>query len=224
METFRSFQGEGLFAGAPQVFLRLAGCHLRCNYCDTPESWTRASAREVDAAALVGEIRSLAVHPTHSISVTGGEPLLQADLLDGILDDLRAIRPVHVDTSGTLVEPLERLIDRVDTVALDIKLPSTPGVRVSWEAIEASLALSARRDSFVKVVLLDSHPDADVDRAAEAIARAAPRLPVFLQPVTPFAGTRPPGAEALRRHRDTFAKRGLWVRVQPQLHVMVGWK
>ena len=39
MEVFASFQGEGLYVGQPQVFLRLAGCPLRCRWCDTPGSW-----------------------------------------------------------------------------------------------------------------------------------------------------------------------------------------
>jgi organic radical activating enzyme len=235
LEIFRSFQGEGLFTGAPQVFVRFAGCHLRCIYCDTPESWT--VVRTCDAAGatlpnplpsdvLLRIVRDLAARgPTHSISITGGEPLLQVAFLERALPALRAIRPIHLDTSGSLPEALARVADLVDTVALDVKLPSTPGARVPWEEIEACLRLAARRDSFVKIVLIERHDPRDVEEAAGRIARAAPRLPVFLQPATPVGdGVRPPPPETVRAFRGVFARRGLHARILPQMHVLMGWK
>src|SRR5262244_4544473 len=89
-EMFVSFQGEGLHAGRRQLFVRFAGCPLRCRYCDTPESLVPVPECRVlgadgehrrpnplDVATLAAEVRDLVASapPLHAIAVTGGEPL-----------------------------------------------------------------------------------------------------------------------------------------------------
>src|SRR5919108_6164740 len=95
-EIFCSFQGEGVFAGRKHVFLRMAGCNLRCRYCDTPESLVRTRSCRVhgvtgrqegsianpldpmQAGELLSEI--VAEEPgIHALAITGGEPLVQAE-------------------------------------------------------------------------------------------------------------------------------------------------
>jgi organic radical activating enzyme len=197
----------------------MGGCHLRCAYCDTPESWTTEGSTTWEAPALIEELHRRAARNVHSISVTGGEPLLQADFLAEVL--ARKPRPVHIDTSGTLPDRLERLIDRIDVVAMDVKLPSCPGTRARWEETAQTLAVASRREVFVKVVLTR---DSTEDEIAQVARIVRPPIPLFLQPATPFAGQEPPPHDRVARFRAIAEGAGLTVYVVPQIHVLLGWK
>src|SRR3954471_9355226 len=75
-EIYRSLQGESTFAGLPCVFIRLTACHLRCGYCDTPHAFGQGEALDLDEVLR----RSLELGAP-LVKITGGEPLLQAEVL-----------------------------------------------------------------------------------------------------------------------------------------------
>ena len=116
VEVFRSIQGEGTQAGRPCVFVRLAGCNLRCAWCDTPYAQDGAG-EEVPRADVVA--RALAAGPG-MCCVTGGEPLLQPDAPDLVRALLEAGRDVQVMTNGSL--PLHA-VPREAVLAVDVKTP-----------------------------------------------------------------------------------------------------
>ena len=97
-EIFWSAQGEGLNSGIPAIFVRLAGCSLRCPYCDTRRAWTRG--RELETAAIVAAADELrAAYPRSLLVLTGGEPLEQD--LKGLLAALKRRKYfVAVETNG----------------------------------------------------------------------------------------------------------------------------
>lgn len=140
MEVFASIQGEGLYVGQPQVFLRLFGCPLRCRWCDTPGSWgvEGTSRVRVDAAPEHGGprredawatpfkvatwIAEVDPEKARPVSVTGGEPLVW-DAFVRELADFVGGRRLHLETAGAHPEALARTIDAVDHTSLDLKLP-----------------------------------------------------------------------------------------------------
>jgi 7-carboxy-7-deazaguanine synthase len=74
-DIFWSFQGEGLRMGLPAIFLRLAGCSLRCPYCDQKEAWVHAKGTTMTVPEIVNTIEKLSQHFTQSqVIFTGGEP------------------------------------------------------------------------------------------------------------------------------------------------------
>lgn len=97
-EAFVSLQGEGTLAGVPSTFVRVAGCNLRCAWCDTPTSSWQPSGERVDLDTIV---RACASGPRHVV-LTGGEPLL----FPGMLELSRRLRAAghHVtfETAGTV--------------------------------------------------------------------------------------------------------------------------
>ncbi len=243
LEIFTSWQGEGIHHDAKQVFVRLSGCAQACRYCDTKESWRRAPGFRAEARALSrewerhdnpcrpGDVEAVvrrhveSAGDYHSISVTGGEPLDQPDFLLGLLPRLRRFGlPIFLETAGTEPEALAKVLPLVDIVSADIKLPSTPGVRTSWERIEAFLrtAKSPSIDLYTKIVVWDGAPEAELFQVRDLVAAVDPAIPVILQPVTPEAGMTPPAAETLERWRGAFLQKLRRVEVIPQLHKQRG--
>jgi organic radical activating enzyme len=100
-EIFQSLQGEGPDVGTPAVFIRLAGCNLACEWCDT-DFTTEAVERSVDK--ILGEVESL-ITPNHFVVITGGEPFLQPRLVDLLLGLRRYEYRTQIETNGTLWAP-----------------------------------------------------------------------------------------------------------------------
>ncbi|MDD8043583.1 MAG: radical SAM protein [Verrucomicrobiota bacterium] len=142
-ETYRSIQGESTWVGIPCTFIRLAGCHLRCSFCDTEYAFhggRRASMEEVLALATE--------HGLDCVEVTGGEPLLQRGVypLMTRLCDMGAV--VLLETSGSI--SIEEVDPRVHVI-LDFKCPSSGEVDSNYWP---NVALLRRKDE-VKFVIGD---------------------------------------------------------------------
>jgi 7-carboxy-7-deazaguanine synthase len=215
-EIFESIQGEGIYTGIPQVFVRFFGCHLKCRYCDTPLE----HFREYDVPRLLQAVSACKNH--HSVCLTGGEPLLQVDFLKSFLEELRSHHDkVYLETNGVLTDALARVIDLVDIVAMDFKLPSATGAGAFWEEHEAFLGLAARRDVFVKLVVTSAtHPE-DIVISRHIIKKVSSRVPVVLQPAwgEDFSDLVP----KLMDFKRDFTLDGIQdVRILPQAHKLVG--
>lgn len=102
-EQFLSVSGEvgSVPQGTPMYFVRLAGCNLRCPYCDTKESWEE-NVKPTDLASLVGVLNGMNVT---DIMFTGGEPLLQEDMLTVVIERLvlSGRKRIHIETNGTIL-------------------------------------------------------------------------------------------------------------------------
>jgi 7-carboxy-7-deazaguanine synthase len=102
-EIYRSIQGEGLLTGVPSVFVRASGCNLRCWFCDTPFASWRPEGRDMSSDEIVAQVEEW---DTQNVVLTGGEPMLFAELIP-LCDRLRAIgRHITIETAGTLYLPV----------------------------------------------------------------------------------------------------------------------
>ncbi len=116
-EIFASIQGEGVSAGLPSTFLRLAICNLRCDWCDTAYTWDwerydrQASTLTIPAAEAV---EAMAALPPRNAVITGGEPLIQRRQLEPLVRGLRARGfRIEVETNGTVAPgELAGLVDQ----------------------------------------------------------------------------------------------------------------
>ncbi|MGQ0535450.1 MAG: radical SAM protein [Methanobacteriota archaeon] len=200
-EIFHSLQGEGADVGLPTTFVRLTVCNLRCVWCDSEYSFYEG--KDIDR----GELRAIVGrYKTKRVCLTGGEPLLQAEVVDFVEDLLGDGYRVVVETSGSID------ISRLDAVSLrerlcvsmDVKCPgSTMEHKNRWE----NLALLRPQDQ-LKFVILD---DADYDYAVSVLRKHPVRAPVVLQPVWGADGV-------LRRIAERVLHEGLDARVSTQLH------
>ena len=107
-EIFYSLQGEGMLAGTPSVFVRLAGCPFRCRWCDTAYAWEYAAGEELDPDQIVERVNQW---PCRFVVLTGGEPLTGPDLSvrPGLADLTRRLRDlgkhITIETAGALFVP-----------------------------------------------------------------------------------------------------------------------
>ncbi|NLE37453.1 MAG: 7-carboxy-7-deazaguanine synthase QueE [Pirellulaceae bacterium] len=103
-EIFRSRQGEGRLAGTPSVFVRASGCNLRCRWCDTPyASWSPEGA-DLSVDEIVEHVRAQGVE---HVVLTGGEPMLFAELAPLSKTLREAGHHITIETAGTIFLPVE---------------------------------------------------------------------------------------------------------------------
>lgn len=116
-EIFHSLQGESRTVGIPTVFVRLTGCPLRCQYCDTAYAFEGGELMEIDAIeAVLGE------YGCEYVTVTGGEPLAQPNCLPLMERLCDAGYSVSLETSGAM--PIEHVDKRV-SIVMDLKTPAS---------------------------------------------------------------------------------------------------
>jgi organic radical activating enzyme len=240
-EIFSSIQGEGLLAGRRQIFVRLTECNLDCRYCDT--DFARSQECRVEtmpgSAVFTTLPQPVSLHTVmtviddwltrlpgahHSVSVTGGEPLLHAGVLTEWCTHIRARLPVHLETNGTLPAALATVKQQVDFISMDMKLPSTAGCsKPLWDRHRLFL-LEAQGNAAVtvKVVVGDTTDEAEITTVCDLISAIEPATPLFLQPVNLPGGTAGIPAVKLLHLQAVASARLPDVRVIPQMHVLLG--
>jgi 7-carboxy-7-deazaguanine synthase len=176
-EIFQSIQGESSFAGLAFAFIRLSGCNLRCRHCDTRYAYDEGTQWPLDHI-----IRQIARINCPRVTVTGGEPLLQAatpDLIARLLDQGRL---VTLETNGSLdIGPVDPRCIKI----LDIKCPSS-GMHEQnhWD----NLALLSPHDE-VKFVVADRD---DFDFACQNAQNLRGRIPADHLLFSPVHGVLSP--------------------------------
>jgi organic radical activating enzyme len=201
-----------------------------------------AWATPFQAACWVAEVEPGA---PRTVSVTGGEPLMWPGFVLGLRDVLGP-RRLHLETAGGHPEALERVLPACDHVSLDLKLPAdldapaalappggvedaprrferSPRSAEEWrEARARDLRLVRGRDAAAKLVVAGGRRAEDYEELLDDLARLAPELPLYVQPVTPVGAVAAPSPAALDELVELARELGLAARVVPQLHRLMG--
>lgn len=221
-EIFLSIQGEGIYAGEPHIFVRFHGCNMRCAFCDTPqvELPSDSSIRSVVDRILDADRGKEA----KAVTITGGEPLLHFNFLKVLLPPLREKGyKIHLDTNGTLPDQLKEVIDLVDVIAMDIKLPTSTKGKDFWEEHLEFMKTAKAKEVFVKAVITDGTSEVDIEKAVSLVEAVDKDIPFILQPASGFGEFKgiPDNARLLDWQRKGQA-RLRDVRIMPQLHKIKG--
>ena len=120
VEIFKSIDGEGIRVGYPVTFIRLAGCNLRCNYCDTKYSYEDEKFTEMTPQEIYIQVYKLG---GKRITLTGGEPLIHKDVK--VLVDLLIQKgyEVNIETNGSV--DITLFLDKHTIITMDYKCASS---------------------------------------------------------------------------------------------------
>lgn len=168
-EIFYSIQGEGILTGIPSIFIRTTGCNLRCSFCDTKYAYDKG--KEMTADAIVEKISKF---PCKNICLTGGEPLLQKDIIEVIDNLIKKGYKISIETNGSL--SVKKLLDKKFLmISLDIKCPGS-GMHENNYLENINFL---RKDDQLKFVIKNKD---DYEYAKKIIFKYRPKCQVFFQP------------------------------------------
>lgn len=183
-EVFQSIQGEGRFTGTQSVFLRTTGCNLRCWFCDTPYTSWEPEGQQRPWRDVLAQILSF---DCQHVVITGGEPLLQPNLVLLSSELKRAGKIITVETAGTVFRPVT-----ADLMSISPKLEnSTPDVNISARWAHRHAARRINREALTQLMsVYDAQLKFVVDRPRDiydiqSFLTAMPPLPrsqVWLMP------------------------------------------
>ena len=173
-EIFYSLQGEGKWTGLPNIFIRTTGCNLRCSFCDTKYAYD--DGKEMSLEQILKQIHK---YPCRYVCLTGGEPLLQDEILKLIELLLKRDYKICLETNGSI--NIKDLSKKSILISLDIKCPSSH-MHENNDFLNIPLL---RKDDQLKFIIKDKK---DYNYAKEIIKKYKPRCIIFFQPVW---GTNP---------------------------------
>lgn len=184
IETFRSIDGEGIRTGKPVFFIRLAGCNLRCTYCDTKYSYENPVFEEMSAEDLVELAKNSELK---LITLTGGEPLIHKDVDKLVQKLLNEGFEVNIETNGS-----------VDVNEFDNKLKPAKGKviytidfksissGVTDKMLHSNLEFANRNNHIIKFVVGSKQ---DLEQAKQIIEEYELKCEVYISPI--FGNIKP---------------------------------
>lgn len=213
-EIFTSIQGEGPCLGVKQLFIRFSGCNLKCKFCDTSQD-CESEFLSFSPEQLKNHIQNFDLKNIHSISLTGGEPLVWSDFLKEFLPLVN--NKIYLETNSTLNTQLEKIIDFIDIISADIKLPSASGIENSFAIHDEffKVARKYEKEIFAKIVFDENILDDEIMHCIKLAEKY--KLPLILQPKMQDCGLTVSGEKILEIF-NKFLTKYPNTRVIPQVH------
>jgi 7-carboxy-7-deazaguanine synthase len=209
-EIFESIQGEGPYVGYKQLFVRFCNCNLKCNYCDTEFS-SESGYKEYNHCELAEVVNSY--KSVHSVSLTGGEPLLAADFLKDFLPLVN--KKIYLETNATLADKLLIVKPFIDIVSADIKLESATGIKDSYRFHDKFFENCKGIETFAKIVFNKMITDDEIQNSCNLAKKYG--IELILQPEM-VQDKMSVSSEFAASILDKFLDRYENVRLIPQVH------
>lgn len=209
-EIFESIQGEGPYVGYKQLFVRFCNCNLKCNYCDTEFS-SESDFEEYNPCELAEKINRY--NNVHSVSLTGGEPLLASEFLKDMMPLVN--KKIYLETNATLAEKFLDVKPFIDIVSADIKLESATGIKNSYKFHDKFFENCKGVETFAKIVFNNEISDNEITNCCELGKKY--NIELILQPEMK-GGIMTVSSEFAAEILDKFLAKYDKVRLIPQVH------
>ncbi len=234
IEIFSSIQGEGPYIGYKQIFIRFSDCNLNCAYCDTDfekadyinliiNNNIEKIKNPVSPIELYNKIKVLFSDFHHSISFTGGEPLLWQDFINNFIEIINSHNhkiKFYLETNGTLPDRLQQVIKNVNIISMDLKLESSTNQPVLWEKHRdfINICLDNNKEIFVKTVVTKNISEKEIKQACNFIKLIEKQVSLILQPVSTNDKDLVLSSDELINLQSQFLQDLSDVRLIPQVH------
>lgn len=229
-EIFTSIEGEGILFGTKTMFVRLAGCPLKCHWCDTPYALPLDSGSDYSIDE-VKKIISDSLHPnTYKVNFTGGEPLVQHE---AVIELARFVRQKGIKTylesacydSGRFA----KVLPHIDLVKVEFKLKDSKvvdekhyGGLLQSELDCLKLAIASGKTTYIKVVVTNSSSLKEFKELVLEVFRAARPAEIAGFIIQPSYKIDEPTLDVLFGFYDAVYPIYDQIRVVPQLHKIIG--
>jgi len=231
-EIFTSIEGEGVLFGTKTMFVRLAGCPLKCHWCDTTYTIPMDSGTDLSIEEVKDRIASELLPNTYKVNFTGGEPLAQHEAVIELARFVKEKKKTSTYLESACYDSARfaKVLPHIDIVKIEFKLHDAKAVdeknyptllKNELECLE--MAVRAGKKPYVKVVVTNS---SDVEEFAElvkkvfAIATSEDDLAGFI--IQPSTRNDEPVLDRLFAFYDAVYPHYRQVRVVPQLHKIIG--
>lgn len=233
IEIFSSFQGEGGSVrgscfGKRQIFIRFAGCDLRCKWCDTPNALNpkypicrvetipgsgkfATFENPVSQEFVIEQVLGLSTRDFHSVALTGGEPAYDEPFFTKIVNKLYDLElPIFLETAAYQPKRIQRVAKLLSYACVDIKDRSADCTSDSWEGLinkeleSITILTNYSVKAFAKLVVSEETNLEDVRMIADRIRELV--VPIVIQPVTPINNVSPISNKKLFKISETMGE------------------
>ena len=236
-EVYATYQGEGPYVGQPQIFVRFQGCSQRCQWCDTlatlafknPSFRIEKTGCSMDFESHPNPISPenltslMGRFPEKFISLTGGEPLEQVTFLKEWLPMISSDYKILLETAGLHPASLEKIIDWIDVVSMDIKIPSSTKESPRWEDHATFLKIGSKKEIYIKCVVTEDTQEDELQKMMDMISEGHAQVPLYLQPASKTQTfDKIPSSDTIIRQMSLIHQRLPQTSFLPQMHKTLG--
>lgn len=176
-EVFSTLQGEAKYSGFPATFIRLYGCNMLCNYCDTLYAVNGNPKKFKHRKSIETVIKEVRLLKNRHICVTGGEPLMQGETMPLVYELAELGYLINIETNGGVLIEDDRTI-RTFSYTMDIKTPCAGEANVKLNKYENLERLSTKDE--VKFVIAD---EVDFEFAKAVVKKYPTKAPIIFSPL-----------------------------------------
>lgn len=226
-EIFTSIEGEGIYLGTKTLFIRFAGCPLRCFWCDTPYALSLKDGREYAINDAISLIDKKIAKNTFKANLTGGDPLLQYEAAYEIAKYLKSkVLLTYLESACYDSKRFNYLLPKIDICKIEFKLRDSNAIKDHEHLIEEELrclelAIRAKKVTYIKIVISNRSNKEEVKRVTDEIFKRVNENDIngfVLQPAYGYE----PTLEQLLEIYDEVYEYYKGVRIIPQVQKVMG--